>query len=279
MHLLLPPGYADTDQRYPVLYLLRGHEREWLNLAEDQSRHGRNVVDVFYDLLGRGEIGPMILAVPSLTSDDGNVHGCGIDLLKPWLGPQRSGIGTGRWESYFVRDLVPFVDANWRTLADGHHRGVDGFSLGGAAAVKLAAKYPGLFTTAGAYDGTFFFTTEDGASVRPDDSVLGNPLFDPAFGRSRNLQHATANSPANLVLKGDNQALRAITWMVQYGPEQIEPWGSNFYRGEHLIAALRKRNAHNALASPVLADGDHTWHTADRHMAMTLPIHWQRLAG
>ena len=276
LHLYLPPGYTASQERYPVLYLLRGHEREWINLDEDSSRQGRNVVDVYEQLLSSGKVGPLILAFPGLTGDDGTVHGLGIDLLEPWLGPRAGGMGTGRWERYLIHDLIPFVDRHWRTLADGDHRGLAGFSLGGAIAARLAAKAPRLFRTAGAYDGTFFYATENGRSVRPDDSVLKNPLWDPAFGRPHDLAYATANSPANLVLQGDRAVLARITWMIQYGAEKLEPWGSNFYRGEHLVKALARRGIENAVPG-VLAAGDHTWHTADRHMAITLPLHWQAL--
>jgi len=67
--------------------------------------------------------------------------------------------------------------------------------------------------------------------------------------------------------------------MIQYGPEFVEPFGSNFYRGDHLQTALARRGIPNALAPGVLVDGEHTWRTADRHMATTLPIHWQVLSG
>jgi S-formylglutathione hydrolase FrmB len=262
-----------------VLYLLRGHEREWLHVDEDGSRHGLNVLDVYERLLYKGQVGPMILVMPGITSDDGAVHGLGVDLLKPWLGRQAAGIGTGQWERYLRQDLLHLVDSHWRTLPDGAHRGVDGFSLGGAIAVKLAAKYPGLFRTAGAYDGTFFFTSADGMSVKADDSVLANPLWEPAFGNPRNLAHATANSAANLIARAAAEPLRRITWMIQYGPEFVEPFGSNFYRGDHLQATLARRGIPNALAPGVLVDGEHTWRTADRHMATTRPIHWQVLSG
>ena len=277
LHIYLPPGYAESHQRYPVVYLLRGHEREWLNVEEDTSRHGLNVIDVYERLFQAGQVGPLILVMPGLTSDDETVHGLGIDFLKPWLGRQAAGTGTGRWETYLLRDVIPFVDAHWRTLPIGAHRGLDGFSLGGAVAAKLGAKFPALFRTVGAYDGTFFLPTDDGSAVLANDSILRNPLFEPAFGRRRNIAHATANSPVNLILRANRAALEQITWMVQYGPRHIEPFGSNFFRGEQLVEALRRRGIANALGEAVLADGNHSWRTADRHMATTLPIHWRAL--
>ncbi len=275
LHIYLPPDYHHSGQRYPVLYLLRGHEREWLHLQEDPSREGRNVLDVYEQLLRIGRVGPMILVFPSLTSEDGASHGLGVDLLKPWLITQAMGVGTGKWERYFLNDVVPFVDMNWRTVPVAAHRGVDGFSLGGAIAVKLAAKFPSLFRSVGAYDGTFFYSSADGSGVKPDDSVLHNPICEPAFGRRRNLRHATVNSPVDLVRQARQADLLGITWMIEFGPEHIEPWGSNYYRGVHLVKWLRKRGVRNALGDGVLHDGDHSWHTADRHMARTLPLHWR----
>ncbi len=275
LNLYLPPSYACENTRYPVLYLLRGHEREWLHNHQDDTRDGRNVLDVYEDLLHRGEVGPMILAMPSMTSDDGNVHGIGIDFLKPWLGTQTRGIGTGLWESYLRDDVIDLVDTHWRTLGSGEHRGVDGFSLGGAMALKFAAKYPTLFRTAGAYDGTFLYA--EGPQVRASDQLLNNPIWEPAFGRRRNLYHAAANNVANLLLHADSTALQNIVWMVQYGPEHVEPWGSNYYRGEQVVNILRQRGVQNAVTDPVIPDAQHTWHNADTHMRQTLPVHWRYL--
>jgi len=273
LHIFLPPSYEHVRRRYPVLYLLRGHEREWLHRDEDGSRAGSNVIDVYLRLYKEGVVGPMILAMPSLTSVDGTVHGLGID----WLQPTPHTPGSGRWEQYLRHDVVRLVDRHWRTRRGA--RGVDGFSLGGAVAMKMAAKFPGLFRTAGAYDGTFFYATDDGTSVEASDPILSNAIWEPALGQTRDLQHATANSAANLILQARQSDLDRVTWMPHYGPQHIEPWGSNFYRGEHVVAALKRRAITNALPESVMLDGEHTWRTADRHMAMTLPIHWRVLSS
>jgi S-formylglutathione hydrolase FrmB len=277
MHLYLPPGYAGSREHYPVLYLLRGHEREWVNFREDASRQGENTLDVYERLLAAGEVGPMILVMPSLTSDDGVWHGFGVDNLAPDVAEDAAGIGTGRWEQCLIDDLFPLVDSHWRTLAGGAYRGLAGFSLGGAVAIRLAAKYPELFASASAYDGSFFFADEGSSRVRADDGILRNAIAAMAFGRVRDVAHATANSPAHLILRADAAALRRITWMIEYGPEALEPWGSNFYRGENLVASLRKRGIPNAGGRGVLEGGDHTWRTADRHMTRVLPLHWRKL--
>ncbi|MDQ2829511.1 MAG: hypothetical protein M3Y74_10735, partial [Chloroflexota bacterium] len=98
LYVALPPAYDARDGRYPVLYLLRGHEREWVNPTEDGSRRG-TAVDIYRALLASGAIGSMILVFPGLTSDDGRVHGMATDFLAPRLAPKAAGVGSGRFET------------------------------------------------------------------------------------------------------------------------------------------------------------------------------------
>ena len=68
-------------------------------------------------------------------------------------------------------------------------------------------------------------------------------------------------------------SLSRVTWMISYGPEHLEPWHANFYRGEHLVRCLRARGLDNALPRSAFPGGNHTWRTADEFMALTLPLH------
>ena len=54
---------------------------------------------------------------------------------------------NGNWEDYLVRDLVAYVDANYRTLARPESRGIAGHSMGGYGAIVLAMKHPDVFST------------------------------------------------------------------------------------------------------------------------------------
>lgn len=275
--IYLPPEYESGNQRFPLLYLLRGHEREWVNPREDDSRGGATVIDVYERLRAAGQIGPLLLVMPGLASDDNHIPSMLIDFRAPELAKQIPGIGNGQFERYFVEELIPQIDANYRTIPGA--RAIAGFSLGGMMAVKVAARYPELFVSVGAYDGTFFYTSDAGRSVRPGDGVLDHPMFDPALGLPRDLDFITTNSPVNLLLRADSQQLRRLAWFIQYGLEEIEPWGSNFYRGEHLLRALATCGVQNGLPAPVMAEGRHTWATADRHIEETLPLHWAALQG
>jgi hypothetical protein len=268
-YIYIPPDLG-AGQRAPALYFLRGHEREWINPHEDTSRAGTNVIDVYERLRAAGQVGSLLLVFPGMSSDDNRVPG----LLVNMQAPQRAkaaGIGSGRFNDYFFDDLLPYVEAQFPALVG--RRGLAGFSLGGAMAIKAAAQRPDLFASASAYDGTFLYAADRGRRVRRTDAVIRNPIFDAAYDVPRNMRFIAANSPANLILGGDPAALGRVSWMIGYGPESGEPWHSNFYRGEHLVHCLAARGLPNALLHSSFPNGDHTWRTADAFMELALPLH------
>jgi dienelactone hydrolase len=246
------------------------HEREWINPHEDATRAGTNVIDVYERLRAAGQVGPLLLVFPGMSSDDNRVPGLLVNMLAPQRA-QAAGIGSGRFDDYFFDDLLPYVEALFPALAG--RRGLAGFSLGGAMAIKAAAQRPDLFASASAYDGTFLYAADRGRRVRQTDSVTHNPIFDAAYDVPRNTRFIAANNPANLILRGDPAALGRVTWMIGYGPEHREPWHSNFYRGDHLVQCLAARGLPNALPHSSFPDGDHTWRTADAFMELALPLH------
>ena len=274
-YIYTPPDYDPDGARLPTLYLFRGHEREWVNPVEDTSRGGRTVIDVYLDLLDVGAVGRMLLVFPGISSDDNRVPGMLTNFLHPDLVPPgTTGIGTGRFESYFIHDLIPYVEHHYRAINRRDGRGVDGFSLGGFMALKIAAQYPDKFCTAGAYDGSFFYAAPDGRTIRSGDMLFHNPMLDPVFGRPRIGSYAAQNNPANLLLTGKHKHLSTVQWLVQAGPESGEPSHANYYRGRHIADILTARAIPNGLPL-VYPDGDHNWATADRHLRDSLPLHWR----
>jgi S-formylglutathione hydrolase FrmB len=262
----LPPG-----QRVPALYLLRGHEREWVNRHEDQSRQG-TAIDVYERLRTTGAVGPLLLVFPGLASDDNSVP----SMLSDMAAPERTtaaGIGSGAFQRFFFAELLPLMEQRFQ--AHPRARAIGGFSLGGLMALKAVALQPEQFASISCFDGTVLYASDGGLAPRQSDPVLANPLFDAALDRPRNWQQIAADHPIPALLRADRAALRAITWMVQYGPESIEPWGSNFYRGEYLLRVLQALGIQHALPVAALPHGEHTWRCADQHLTETLPLHWQ----
>jgi enterochelin esterase-like enzyme len=277
-YIYTPPGYAQaTGRRYPALYLFRGHEKEWINKYEDGSRGGRNVIDVYEELLAAGSIGPMILVFPGISSDNNAVPGMATNFKEPHR-TTAAGVGNGRFEDYLLQDVIGYVDANFRTVASKAGRGVDGFSLGGFMSVKIAAQHPELFSTVGAFDGTHFYANADCGqvdAVRDINTFTTNSMFDPVFGVPRDTAFAALNNGPNLVCNSTPAAMQSLRWFVQFGPLSGEPASSNYLRGAHLMEKLTAKGVVNRV--PEVLEGGHNWRTADQHMRVTLPLHWEVL--
>lgn len=273
-----PPGYAlSPTRRYPVLYLFRGHESEWINKNQDSTRGGRNIIDLYEELLAAGEVGPMMFVFPGVSSDDHAVSGMVTNFRAPQL-TGAPGIGTGRFEDYLLTELIPYVDQHYRTIAAKSGRGVAGFSLGGFMSVKIAAQHPELFSTVGAFDGTHFYANDDGREVdaaRDANTFVANGMFDSVFGRPRDTVFAALNNGPNLIQNSIPEAMQSLEWFIQYGPQRAEPDDSNFFRGEHLLEKLRGKGVTNGVSR--VLHGGHNWKTADEHMRQTLPLHWRAL--
>ena len=277
-YVYTPPGYAASPtRRYPVLFLFRGHEKEWINKNEDGTRGRKNVIDVYEDLLAAGTVGPMILVFPGISSNDNSVPGMLTNFKSPEL-TSAAGVGNGRFEQYFIENVIGHVDANYRTVASKAARGVDGFSLGGFQSVKIASQHPELFSTAGAFDGTHFYADIDCTDVdaaRDANTFTTNSMFDPVFGKPRDTAFAALNNGPNLICNSTPAAMQSIRWFIQYGPLSGEPLSSNYFRGEHVMEKLTAKGVTNEV--PAVLEGGHNWKTADEHMRQTLPLHWSAL--
>lgn len=130
-NIYLPPGYEDGVERYPVNYHLHGYRG-------DESSEIWAMEKVYQ---GKGTI----LVFANATSGD-------------------KGYGDGELliETTIIRELLPHIDATYRTDRTREGRSVSGFSMGGAGAFYLSVKYLELFHAVTAYAGTYhhFFSTE-----------------------------------------------------------------------------------------------------------------------
>jgi S-formylglutathione hydrolase FrmB len=136
LRILLPDGYtADPTRRYPVLYLLHGTSGG----ADDWLTSG----DVRATTAGV----PMIVVMP-----DGGFDNDGGGWWTNWWDANTK-LGPSRWETFHIDQLIPWVDANLRTIASRSGRAIAGLSQGGFGAYSYAARHPDLFAAAGSLSG------------------------------------------------------------------------------------------------------------------------------
>lgn len=129
LKVYLPPGYAEGTQRYPVIYLL--HSINWDN--ERLFAPGTLAQATFDRAIERGVIRPFILVAPDYTT--------------PGPGSLFANSTTaGRFEDHTIQEIVPFIDARYRTFARAESRGITGDFMGAYGALRYAFRHPDAFS-------------------------------------------------------------------------------------------------------------------------------------
>ena len=161
MYVYLPPDYLKNPaKKYPVLYLLHGgggDEDAWTTMGR------ANII--FDNLIAAGKAVPMIVVMPNGNATQYVSQGFG-------LGPTPSQVQTNpappivqtvpcqprpapAWEGSYtqsvVKDIIPFVEKNYRVLTDRQHRAIAGLSMGGAQTMVITNHNPSLFYYIGAF--------------------------------------------------------------------------------------------------------------------------------
>src|SRR6188768_2502726 len=145
-----PPGYDKNQKtRYPVLYLQHGwgeDETAWSNQG-----HANLIMD---NLLAEGKTKPFLIVMTYGMTNDVKIGGL-------------ANFDVDHFQRVLVDELVPYVDANFRTLADQRHRAMAGLSMGGMETRWITLKKLDTFSHIGLFSG---------GTISPAD-VQGAPGF------------------------------------------------------------------------------------------------------
>ena len=131
-----PPSYTkDIKKRYPVLYLQHGwgeDETAWSNQG-----HANLIMD---NLIAGGKIKPFIIVMAYGMTNDVKMGGMKNFKIEPF-------------QTVLIDELIPYVDANFRTLADQPHRAMAGLSMGGMETKTITLARPDVFSHFGLLSG------------------------------------------------------------------------------------------------------------------------------
>ena len=132
IRIVLPADYyATPTTRYPVLYLLNG------------SSPNSDPASFFTGFTAVNSTSGMISVMP-----DGGPRG----WYANWLN-QNSAAGAQNWENFHIDQVLPFIDANLRTIPDKAHRAIAGISMGGFGALRYSERHPDLFSQVASLSG------------------------------------------------------------------------------------------------------------------------------
>ena len=157
VYVLLPAGYDPSGRtRYPVLYLLHGAAgtyRDWYTQG--------NVMGIVDHATGAGHLPPFITVMP-----DAGTWGFYAD----WYGTDVGGLGQTQapaWATYHIKELIPWIDSHFPTIAERNARAIAGLSMGGFGSMSYASRFPDLFSSAGSFSG----------AVNPDYEYPYGPTY------------------------------------------------------------------------------------------------------
>lgn len=122
------PVHKQPERKFPVVYFLHGY-------SDPVPRHQaaelfRKALD---ELIAKGTVKPMIVVLPN-----------GLNKYRGSFYVNSS--TTVKWEDFIVRDVVGYVDKNYRTLTAPEGRGITGHSMGGFGALSIAFRHPEGFS-------------------------------------------------------------------------------------------------------------------------------------
>jgi enterochelin esterase-like enzyme len=227
----LPPDYATSTRRYPVVFLLHGYtdnESGWIQFGEVNLAADRAIAE--------REIPPMIIVMP-----DGGVSWYINDLA-----------GKVRYEDMFVQELIPHIDAVYRTRADREFRGIAGLSMGGWGTLVHAFRHPELFAACAAFSAAVW-PDEEILGMKQDtwDKVVGPVLGVGLAGRDRLTPGFRKVSPLDLARSLPEDSLKKVRYYIDCGDDDFLTKGNCAL---HLLLTDRKIPHEFRVR-----DGGHTW--------------------
>lgn len=199
--LYFPDGYETSNRRYPVLYLLHGasdNETGWVQFGEVQHLADRSIRS--------GEASPMLIVMP--------------DAELTWYINNHD--KSVRYEDFLIQELIPYIDANFRTRTQKQYRALAGLSMGGYGTLNLALKYPQLFSAAVPMSAAVLLDEE--VSQMPDDrwnAIFGAPFGKDLKGKDRLTAHYEQNSPLALIKKGDPEKMKQVRLYIDCGDKDF----------------------------------------------------------
>lgn len=231
----LPSGYEESDQSYPVLYLLHGAGDDhtgWVQFGQVQT-----IAD---QTISGGKAARMIIVMPDANTGK---RGYFNDIE-----------GAFDYEDFFFKELIPHIEKNYRVRTERRYRAVAGLSMGGGGTIFYALHQPDLFAAAAPLSASTGSWTIEQQKERLNNPGISDQKIETYFKRH------SINGILNNASEEDLKKIKSIRWYISCGDDDF------LYEGNALmhIAFKKKEIPHEYRVK----DGAHTW----SYWRMELPL-------
>ena len=226
--IYLPPGYDSSSRRYPVLYLLHGagdDQTGWVQFGEVQAIADKAIKENLAT--------PMIIVMPDAKSVR---QGYFNDIN-----------GTYRYEDYFFKELIPYIEKNYRVRAEKEFRAVAGLSMGGGGSFIYALHHPEMFSSACPLSAGIR-STDPEVTAKQEVEKNSNINMEDALKYYQSYQ---AHWLINNATDAQKKAYSSVRWYIDCGDDDF------LYEGNSLIhIEMRRKEIPHEYR---VRDGGHTW--------------------
>ena len=235
--IYLPPGYNESDQSYPVLYLLHGSGDDhtgWVQFGQVQHIADQTIAE--------GRCARMIIVMPDANTGR---RGYFNDIR-----------GDFNYEDFFFSELIPHIEKTYRVRTERRYRAVSGLSMGGGGTIFYALHRPDLFAAAAplsASTGNWDFEQYKSRQRNTSPSVTEAQLE--TFYKHHSIEEIIKAAP-----KEDLDKIKQVRWYISCGDDDF------LYEGNSMMhIAFRKSEIQHEFR---IKDGGHTW----TYWRMELPL-------
>jgi predicted alpha/beta superfamily hydrolase len=201
-----PPGYdKDNSTRYPVLYLQHGwgeDETAWTNQG-----HANLIMD---NLIAEGKIKPFIIVMTYGMTNDVKIGGLRNFDITPF-------------QTVLIDELIPYIDASFRTLADQPHRAMAGLSMGGMETKDITLARPDVFS---------HYALLSGGIYAPED-IIDKSKVKLIFLSCGSFENPKGVTSAATALK--DAGINAVSYVSENTRHEFQTWRRSLYELAQLL--------------------------------------------
>jgi len=233
----LPPGYEESDQSYPVLYLLHGSGDDhtgWVQFGQVQHIADKTITE--------GNCARMIIVMPDANTGR---RGYFNDIQ-----------GDFNYEDFFFDELIPHIEKTFRVRSDRRYRAVSGLSMGGGGTIFYALHRPDVFAAAAPLSASTGNWEMEQVRNRVKNSATNvTEAQIEAYYKRHSIEEIIKNSS-----KEELDRIKRVRWYISCGDDDF------LYEGNSLMHILFKKN--EIPHEYRVKDGAHTW----SYWRMELPL-------